>query len=258
MSQMLRISFDPKFERLPTGYLFNVLPESIDTETWPCEGILVGGQNHVSDTDLWAMPDTCKNEDLIKNVLNSWYDDCKRVFKKPFNVTGLYNKVTNVVDKDFSIAALSPEEEEQEWNLLWVPSRLELRKNEVVLLWAPTHKKPGMSRIIEDFEVQSPEESQYRIIANAEYPATTDASWIQDISQLPLSDSPALRLEMDLDSAKERMRRRVRDSRLRAKLARYRAERLAQSFLERYGVYPEPDADEIETEYEQSSSQSDE
>jgi hypothetical protein len=255
---MARISFDPKFTRLPTGYLFNVVPESIDIESWPCEGVLVGGENHVLDKDLWAMPSMCTNKELIKDIVDSWYDNCKRVFIKPLNIENLYSKVVNIVQTEYPVAALSPEEEDQEWILLWVPIHIELRKTELLILWAPSHKKPGMSRINEDFEVQNPEEPQYRIIANAEYPATTDASWIQDISQLPLSDSPALRLEMDLDSAKERLRRRVRDSRLRAKLARYRAERLAQTFLERYGVYPEPDADEIETEYEQSSSQSDE
>jgi hypothetical protein len=81
----------------------------------------------------------------------------------------------------------------------------------------------------------------------------SDAQWIQDVSELPFSDRPALRLAVDQEASKEKLRRRVRDARLRAKLARYRAERLALLFQERFGFYPEENGEEVQTEYEGSS-----
>ena len=76
------------------------------------------------------------------------------------------------------------------------------------------------------------------------------------MNELPLSMSsnPPLRLDGDLsiDIQREKYRKRVRDARLRAKLARYRAERLEHRFFERFGVWPEEDADEAQTEAENS------
>ena len=100
--------------------------------------------------------------------------------------------------------------------------------------------------------------SQYRIIDSSKKNNAwmSNPAWVQDISLMPLSDRPALRLEAELDSAKERFRRRIRDARLRAKLAKYRAERMAQQFQEKYGVYPIEDSEEAQTEYGSSSEDS--
>ena len=53
------------------------------------------------------------------------------------------------------------------------------------------------------------------------------------------------------------MRKRIREARIRAKLARYRAERLAQQFERKYGVWPEEDQEEAQTEIDSDSENSD-
>ena len=74
---------------------------------------------------------------------------------------------------------------------------------------------------------------------------------VQD-SQLPLSEGPTLRLTIEMEAHKERLRRRVREARLRAKLARHRAEKVARKFEEQFGYYPEEDDEEGMTEREDS------
>jgi hypothetical protein len=78
--------------------------------------------------------------------------------------------------------------------------------------------------------------------------------WLQEISDLsiPYSELPTLRLDPNFEQQKEKYRRRVRDARIRSKLAKYRAERLAQRYEERFGVYPEEDEEEAQTEAEKT------
>jgi len=103
--------------------------------------------------------------------------------------------------------------------------------------------------IDESQEVQGPDRT-YTVITGAR-----PEQWTE-VNELPLSMSsnPPLRLDGDLsiDIQREKYRKRVRDARLRAKLARYRAERLEHRFFERFGVWPEEDADEAQTEAENS------
>lgn len=252
-------TFDPLFKRINinnnTRYVFNTNTVVFQEGSTVCDGVIVGGSNKPTDESIWSLPESCKNETLLEHILTAWYQDCKKAFVKPLNVENLLKKVECVVDKNYPIAALKPDEEEDEWILQWSVVRIELEATRMVMYMAPTDKKLAQSRIAVDFEVQGPEESMYRIIENSQFSSITedDASWVQDITQLPLSDRPALRLEGELNQAKEKFRKRVRDARLRAKLAKYRAERLAQLYLERYGVYPTEDSEEAQTEYENSS-----
>jgi hypothetical protein len=128
-----------------------------------------------------------------------------------------------------------------------------------LVYWAPCYKlKVPDARIPEltqfddkigDFELQQPEKT-YTIT-----PSTRQGDWIQEIPELqvPLSDGPALRLAGDEEDPQMiKYRRRVHEARIKAKLARYRAERLAQRFEERYGFYPSEDEDEAQTDAELS------
>jgi hypothetical protein len=248
-------TFDPQFKRINNNksYVFKTNSVVFQEDSVCCDGVKVDGSNKVSDEEIWALPESCRNEELVEHILTAWYQDCKKAFIKPLNVTSLLKKVEHVVDKDYPIAALKPDEDEEEWILQWSVVRVELSATSLILYWAPTDKKLAQSRIAVEFEIQGPEESQYRIIENSNSQLVEDASWVQDITQLPLSDRPALRLETEMNSAREKFRKRVRDARLRAKLAKYRAERLCQLYLERYGDYPIEDNEEAQTEYENSS-----
>lgn len=254
-----KYTFEPQFKRITkqssTRYSFQTKHVAFTDESYASsEGALVGGTHIVSDETLWKLPQSCKSEEFTKHVLESWYADCKHVFVKPLQIETLLEKVQHTIDQTTEIPALTPEEDEQDWILLWTVIRIEIDTSSVTFYWAPTVKRPVQSRI--EFEIQSPEDSQYRIIEHAKFQSNQDSSWVQDLNQLPLSDRPALRLEAEYNQSKEKLRRRVRDARLRAKLAKYRADRLAAQYLERYGLYPQEDEEEAQTEYESSSEDS--
>lgn len=233
------ISFDAAYKNLPNKvFSFRANPiEIFEDSQWP-NGVKIGSTNRVSDTDLWSMPEDCFKQPLISHIVKSWYNDCKHVFAKPLNIDNLIGIVTHIVDKSYPVVALIPEEENQEWILLWTVTRVEISKTLLNIYWAPTHKKLYESAIIEDFEIQeSPDE--YKIIdANVEF---------------PLAEGPALRLEVEQDYSQERFRRRIRDARLRAKLSKYRADKLSLQFQKKYGYYPVEDEEEAQTEYETNS-----
>lgn len=250
-----QLSFDAAFKTLPNkifSFTANAIELFEDTE-WPCIGAKIGGDLRVSEEEIWSLPEPCRSfKELQSHILTCWHNDCKQVFVKPLNLNNLMANLTHKVDTSYPVVALTPEEDGQEWFLLWTVTKIEISKQFIQFYWAPTHKK-AIQPPIEDFEVQSPEESQYRVIQNLDEIPTASAAWVQDIQDLPLSDRPALRLQTDLDQAQERARKRLRDARLRAKLAKYRADKLALQFQEKFGYYPAEDEEEAQTEYESSS-----
>lgn len=234
------LSFDASYKTLPEK-IFSFKANSFELyedSTWPCTGVRVGSNNKVSDNTLWVIPKECASEPIVSYVVKSWYNDCKHVFAKQLDIDNFMSIATHFLDKTYPVLALTPEEETQEWILLWTVTRIEISKNLMRIYWAPTHKRLFESRIIEDFDAQGPED--YKIIdANVEF---------------PLADGPALRLETELDQGQERFRRRIRDARLRAKLSKYRSEKLALQFQKKYGYYPVEDEEEAQTEYESNTS----
>ena len=254
---MTVIQFAEKFQRgTHSGqYVFRISYATLDP---PCTGVRVGGDVPIDQEELWKLPEACSQKEVGEFIVKTWFHSCKHFFSKPISFDAVMARtLTHEADPAEAVAALSPEEEENEWFLLWVPTSVVMEKQHITVRWAPTQKKLAESRIEEDFSgdtpsIQGAEESQFRVIENQPLNAS-DAQWIQDVSELPFSDRPALRLAVDQEASKEKLRRRVRDARLRAKLARYRAERLAMLFQERLGFYPEENGEEVQTEYEGSS-----
>jgi len=233
------LSFDAAYKTLPNkvfSFKANQL-EVFDDSEWP-PGAKIGASNRVSDELLWTIPQDCVKPALVSHIVTSWYNDCKHVFVKPLNIDNLISIAEHIVDKSYPVLALSPEEETQEWILLWTVTRIEIAKSLLNIYWAPTHKRICESRIIEDFEIEEGPEDYKIIDANIEF---------------PLADGPALRLEAELDQGQERFRRRIRDARLRAKLSKYRSEKLALQFQKKYGYYPVEDEEEAQTEYESNT-----
>jgi hypothetical protein len=251
-----RVSFDAAYKMLENKtFSFKTNQFELFEDTiWPFDGVKIGSSNISSKDNIWTIPNACSEENIISHVINNWYTDCKHVFVKPLNLNVLLKTAASQIDTSYPVVELSPDEENQEWTLLWTVTKVEISKFFLNIYWAPTHKKASQSRIIEDFEVQDPEESQYKIIEGSREISEGNSAWIQDIGQLPLSDRPALRLEAELDQAQERFRRRIRDARLRAKLSKYRADKLSSQFERKYGFYPVEDEEEAQTEYESNSS----
>lgn len=219
-----------------------------------------------------TIPEAVYDPSLTKQIYERWLQDCSGCFIKPPTFERFLANVKNVLDESASGGGMTQEEEDFEWILTWIPTKVVVDMPSFEIHWFPCYKIKKTTRIPDLDEVveKTTKDKSIREISLKEpdrgYVPNDDArllhtrdvagqnEWLQELNDgiLPFSDSPALRLDMEQDAARERYRKRVREARLRAKLARYRAERIAQRYEERYGVYPEEDEEEGQTEKEQS------
>jgi hypothetical protein len=215
-----------------------------------------------------TLPKECLLDETLQIVYERFVEECGKWFQKRPTLDAFRNGVQQIVDTDATIASLGPNEEDYDWILLWVPTVVRMSGARFTIGWAPCYKlkQTKESRLIPDSEEgdlipelqgpelsPSPQDGNTRLIRTA--PSTTvRTDWLQEIpeSSLPYSDIPALRLDDEFLAQREKYRRRVREARIRAKLARYRAERIAHRFEERFGIYPDEDEEEAQTEAEQT------
>lgn len=217
-----------------------------------------------------TLPNECLVDEMIQTVYEQFVEECGKWFQTRPTLDAFRKGLQQIVDTDATIVSLQPNEEDYDWTLLWVPTVIRVSGGRFTIGWAPCYKvkQTKQSRLIPDQEdaedslipeLLGPElapriqEGNTRLIrTNPSTIVRTD--WLQEIPEnlLPYSDIPALRLDGDFLAQREKYRRRVRESRIRAKLARYRAERVAHRFEERFGVYPDEDEEEAQTEAEQT------
>jgi hypothetical protein len=204
------------------------------------------------------LPDDFENPTLLKAVFDQWLLDCSGCFVK----SPTFEKF-----KYESQIVLSPYEIHDNLPVCHLyPVRIELDMPIFKIFWTISHRTSETPTVSADKitidedepELQVDEHTYIQQSDGTRFITTKDgvrSEWLQELNDatLPLSDSPALRLDADHDEVqREKFRRRVREARIRAKLARYRAERLAQRYEERFGIYPDEDAEEAQTEAEQS------
>jgi hypothetical protein len=224
---------------------------------------------------LYTLPSACSNPELLQQVLQVWLDNCSSAFVSPPSLERLLQTAVSVVDPEERVYLTTEEEQAQvDWLIQWIPTRICLDRPKVIVYWGPVYKSevtrmiptesdgvsvkadeeaiPELQGVTQPYTTHSSTTRVIQTVAGAK--GQTQNEWVQELSDLaiPLSDAPALRLDIDFSAQREKARRRVKEARIRAKLAKYRAERLAQRYEERYGLYPEEDAEEAQTEVEQS------
>jgi hypothetical protein len=279
--------FSKQFKREPTAdgryaYWFETAyspPEDRKYEPPPLsvEGVLVGeGVENLADVpDLLKVPDACSNKEMLQQVLQVWLDNCSSAFMSPPSLDRFLQMAESKADPEERVLFTTEEEQANvDWLIQWIPTRICLDRPKITVYWGPCYKSE-ITRMIptesDGVSVKEVVEEDEFALQGAEQPYTTQSSttrlittqgsvrqaqseWAQELSDvaIPLSDAPALRLDIDFTVQREKARKRVREARIRAKLAKYRAERLAQRFEEKYGSWPEEDAEEAQTEVEGS------
>jgi hypothetical protein len=236
------------------------------------EGMTISDNwDSVNNKDVFKLPEEILNPSVTKRIYERWLQDCSGCFVKPPTLVRFLINVKNTEDEKAHVAGLTQEEEDEEWIIVWIPTKVVVDMPNFEIHWSPSYKIRKTTRIpefeekladdpsIREISLKEPQRGYdatmndtARLLARRDHGAQSDR--LQEISDLvlPFSDSPTLRLEIDQDLAREKYRKRVREARLKAKLARYRAERIAQRYEERYGVYPEEDEEEAQTEVDQS------
>ena len=224
-----------------------------------------------TDEELFSkLPEETKNPSLWKSVFERWILDCSGAFTKPPTITQCLSNCEIYWDSNAPVATMNTTEEDSDWILQWTPTKVKVCNSRFSIFWAPCYKtlstripdltvlstEDGDSKIRmesdsdTEIDLQPPQNTRRIDVMNSEHVVSLEE--LTDIP-MPVMNSPALRLEPAFDEIqREKYRRRVRDARIRAKLAQYRAERMADRFEERFGYYPEEDGDEARTEGEQT------
>lgn len=253
--------FKPDFKRVSTQsgknmYIFDTLYTQDESNQNEKHSLFVNGINVEPDISLdketyFKRPDDLDNPSIIKNVYLQWINDCSGAFVKCPTIEQCLSKSESIVDSNASIATIYPEEEDNSWTLQWNPIRVKVDMPVFQIYWAPSYKVPFKSRIA--FDEPEHEALDKTIELQTNIKSRTD--WLQEMADLhvPFVDSSTLRLESEMEAQKDKFRRKVRDARIRAKLSKYRAERMAVRYEEKYGVYPEEDLEEAQTEVDSNS-----
>jgi hypothetical protein len=212
---------------------------------------------------LQEIPKECYTQEKSKEVLSQWLTDCRAAFEKLPDIDLLLHKVQHRLDETAPTASISSSEETSDWVLQWVPTKIYLEMPQPTIFWAPCYKSES-ARIPDEAEcvldavsiedvTEKPGQLELEIQEVTRLIKNTNQTWNgSGMTTVPLADTPSLRLEFDYQAQKDKFRRRVREARIRAKLARYRAERLAQRFEDRFGEFPDEDDEEAQTEIEKS------
>lgn len=204
-----------------------------------------------------ALPEECLNPLRFKALFTQWLEDCSGVFLKPPTLTQCLSNVSSFHDVSANIVSIPPEEEEEDWLLLWVPTKLSLSQGAFRIGWAPLFKRkctriPALTEFLEMEEARMEDIHEVQISNSLEQtsqalqePTRSHEDWSQDILGLETTTQIA--------QNKEKFRKRIHDARIRAKLARYRAEQLANLYYRKFGEWPEENEEEAETVFESSS-----
>ena len=214
---------------------------------------------------LQEPPEDLNNPEIWKAVYLQWLKDCSGAFVKSPTLDTCISKTQSLIAPNFQIPTTPSNEISDRFHYIWLPMQIKFTTSRIQIYWMPqtTAQKSRIDLEDEDsstesatgaaVDIQNPEKT-YTFVPQQ---SRSGDPWLQELADLhiPYSDAAPLRLQStsDQDAQKEKFRKRVREARLRAKLARYRAERMALRFEERYGYYPEEDVEEAQTEAESES-----
>jgi hypothetical protein len=262
--------FKSEFKRqsTPSGkyfYLFDTLYTQDETNRNEVHPLAVDGCTYENDMnsdseDYLNPPENISNPEIVRKIYTQWINDCSGAFYKCPTIEQCLAKSESHVLSPISLPTIYPEEEDNTWTLQWLPIKIKVDSPVFQIYWSPAYKIPSKNQIVleeepiksEPVDIQNPEKT-YTILPRLS--ETESKGWIQEMADLhvPYADMSTLRLESELEIQKEKFRRKVREARIRAKLSRYRAERIAVRFEEKFGFYPEEDAEEAQTDVENSS-----
>ncbi len=217
---------------------------------------------------LQDLPEDLQNPLIWKAVYTQWLKDCSGAFVKSPTLESCISKTQSLISPTFQIPATPTNGISDMFQYVWLPMQIKFTNSQIQIYWQPQGTLQKSRIDLEDDEdtstesasgaaidIQNPEKT-YTFVPQQSRTEVGD-QWLQELADLhiPYTDAAPLRLQSssEQDAQKEKFRKRVREARLRAKLARYRAERMALRFEERYGYYPEEDVEEAQTEAESES-----
>lgn len=188
----------------------------------------------------------------IATFLKDWIDQCKSCFvKQPL----LEECIQNSFHEDH-IMCVNPEEYNTEslYKCNWELRTVCIGTNKKLFLKWDLVSCETRPPIIEFQDSTPPEMQEPEKIFTLSNPALYQNQGPEELTDIPLSDISPFRLDANFEKQREKYRKRIRDARIKAKLARYRAERLCAIYEEKFGYWPSEDEDEAQTEVDSDNS----
>lgn len=202
------------------------------------------------------MPIECKNPEKTREILTAWLQYSQKAFVKPPSIDQcIQNSSVQYSPIDpRALSLFTQEEQTSQWIVRWEPVSVVVKSPQFIVNWAPIGKELDTriqdvfeedDRIETDLEPEIMQPTRTYVVNARDTPA-----YPEEVHDIPLSGVAPFRLTLEADKKKEKLRKQIHDARIKAKLARYRVDRLCQRYEERYGEYPSEGEDEAETEYE--------
>lgn len=136
------------------------------------------------------------------------------------------------------------------YDVLWAPAKMIIKTGDYELVWRVASTTEACPMIPPEFtESKTPRPKSPDVPEQQEIRSIQIHDSLIPVGDLPLSDLPPLPFsaEEEVDPVKEESKRKIREARLKVALARLKAQRMEQTYYERYGQPPEESENSSET-----------
>lgn len=135
------------------------------------------------------------------------------------------------------------------YDIVWVPAKMIVKTGDYELVWRIASTTESCALIPSEFTESQTPRAKSPDTPEQEIRSIQIHDSLIPVGDLPLSDLPPLPFsaEEDLDPVKEDSKRKLREARLKASLAKLKAQRMQQIYYERYGQPPEESENSSET-----------
>jgi hypothetical protein len=181
--------------------------------------------------------------DGVNAILDELLEKIKKYFTNPLsNEKVLRHLRLTIVGNDLPKSA-------GWYSFIWKPVEFIVKSGEFTLGWHVAEYKASEPMIPADFTASTTPRAQSPVPEQTadERRSIQIKDSLIPVGDLPLSDLPPLSFGTeDIDPAREEIRRRIREARLKVQLAKLKAQRMEQKYYERYGQTAEDSEDSSE------------
>lgn len=169
-------------------------------------------------------------KELVDTVIKSLLDQGKRWFAKPLTETGIRNRLQHEIDNSSS-SAQTPD---PPFQTEWIPTSMRISHNQFVIVWSFKAFKEMKTQIPLSFMEDDDDEA--------------GALREVDLEKAVVPNNDEL-FTLTEDEERRKSKERVKAARIKAAIAKYKAEVLVQEYEELYGdLSDNSDSDEEEDE----------
>ena len=200
---------------------------------------------------------------ISEALVDEFLEKAKKYFTNPLTTERVLRHLRHTVHK--AEAPVNP----AWYSLVWSPVIFVVKSGDFVVSWELVEAKEVEAVIPADFtssttpRAQSPTMAEAETVPRSRVPEqrTENIRSIQihdsliPVGDLPLSDLPPLSFaNEETDPAKDAIKRRIREARLKVQLAKLKAQRMEHKYYERYGQAPEEseESSEFSTDSEEA------